>query len=77
MGPFPSDYRQELLQEAMLEKVHSLKIVTSKKWNFIDFQATDMELKTWQSKGLPTDSFSKENAIFVMQGRRWPLAVDP
>jgi hypothetical protein len=50
----------------MLEKVRSLKIVTSKKWNFIDFQASDMELKTWQSKGLPTDNFSKENAIFVM-----------
>lgn len=27
--------------------------------------------------GLPSDTVSLENAIFAMEGNRWPLLIDP
>ena len=33
--------------------------------------------REWQIKGLPTDSVSTESAILAMEGKRWPLMIDP
>jgi len=76
-GPFPSEYRADLKKKIMIPMVKDLKIDYHKKWNFISFQTTDMDIKTWKNRGLPSDAFSQENAILVMQGRRWPVCIDP
>ena len=36
-----------------------------------------MEIKAWKANELPTDEFSQENGVLAMQGRRWPLSIDP
>jgi dynein heavy chain, axonemal len=36
-----------------------------------------MQLRDWVIKGLPSDTVSQENSIFVSQGYRWPLMIDP
>ena len=39
--------------------------------------ATDAKKREWQEKGLATDKFSTENGVFVTQGLRWALNIDP
>ena len=34
-------------------------------------------IRQWNIDGLPTDSFSVDNAIIVSNARRWPLMIDP
>lgn len=34
-------------------------------------------IRDWQNLGLPTDNVSIENAIISMNGKRWPLMIDP
>ena len=39
--------------------------------------ADDAKKREWQEKGLATDKFSTENGVFVTQGLRWALNIDP
>ena len=57
-GPFPSEYRDDLKTNVMIPLVKELKIDYYKKWNYINFQTTDMDIKTWKNFGLPSDDFS-------------------
>jgi len=34
-------------------------------------------LKHWISCGLPDEKLAIENAVFVFNGGRWPLMIDP
>jgi len=77
LGPFPSEYRDDIFNNTMIATIAKEKISFTKKWSFISFQANDMLIKTWKSQGLPTDEFSQQNGVLVLQGRRWPLCIDP
>lgn len=33
--------------------------------------------REWMLQGLPSDDISRENAIFIKKGFRWPLIIDP
>ena len=34
-----------------------------------------VQIRTWNAQGLPTDTFSVDNAIVVFNSRRWPLMI--
>jgi len=34
-------------------------------------------IRSWNIAGLPSDSFTVDNAIIVSSARRWPLMIDP
>lgn len=34
-------------------------------------------IREWQEHGLPADSLSVDNGIFINNCRRWPLIIDP
>lgn len=36
-----------------------------------------VKVRAWNIDGLPSDSFSVENAIIIFKSRRWPLCIDP
>ena len=36
-----------------------------------------MKIRAWNIDGLPSDTFSIENAIIMFKARRWPLCIDP
>lgn len=36
-----------------------------------------MVIRDWIIDGLPSDTTSLENAIFAVEGNRWPLLIDP
>ena len=36
-----------------------------------------LQVREWNIRGLPSDSFSTENGVLVTRGTRWPLMIDP
>lgn len=75
-GPFPSDYRQDLVTN-WTNMIQQVELPYSDDYNFSTFMASEAEAREWQLKGLPTDSFSVENGCFVNMGLRWALNIDP
>jgi len=75
-GPFPSDYRNDL-NKLWLEKIITEEIKYTKNQDFADFMASKALARKWQQDGLPTDTFSTENGVFVTRGLRWALNIDP
>ncbi|CAI5672498.1 unnamed protein product [Oreochromis niloticus] len=76
MGPFLSNYREELL-EIWMKEVKGLGIPCTPGFSFAVFMSKPTVVRDWNIQGLPTDAFSTENGIIVTRGNRWPLMVDP
>ncbi|GIM07381.1 hypothetical protein Vretimale_11536 [Volvox reticuliferus] len=76
-GPFPSEYRDELVKHTWLPQVKALSIPASEHFDFALFLANPALVRDWNIQGLPSDSFSTENGVMVTRGRRWPLMIDP
>ena len=76
-GPFPSEYREELVAHTWLPQVKALQIPASENFSFASFLANPSDVRDWNIQGLPADSFSTENGVIVTRGRRWPLMIDP
>lgn len=75
-GAFPAEFRTSLLTH-WTKEIKKLQIPHTKSFDFVDFLVDPTEVREWQSRGLPGDDFSKENAVVVTRGTRWPLMVDP
>ncbi|CAD7700814.1 unnamed protein product [Ostreobium quekettii] len=76
-GPFPSEFRLELVRNTWLPQVRGLNIPATEGFDFALFLANPSDVRDWNIQGLPADSFSTENGVMVTRGRRWPLMVDP
>ncbi|GFH10191.1 dynein-1, subspecies f, partial [Haematococcus lacustris] len=76
-GPFPSEYRDDLVKHTWLPQVKALAIPASEHFDFALFLADPKAVRDWNIQGLPSDSFSTENGVMVTRGRRWPLMIDP
>lgn len=77
MGPFLSNYRDELVQKKWIEEVRKLGIPCAPNFNFCEFMAKPTQVRDWNIQGLPSDAFSTENGVIVTSSNRWPLMVDP
>lgn len=75
-GPFPSEYRDNLVQN-WKSTIEVEKIPFTRKFEFSEFLAGQALAREWQMNGLPTDKFSFENGVFVTKGLRWALNIDP
>ena len=76
-GPFPSEYREALVERTWLPQVKQLGIPSSPSFDFALFLADPSDVRDWNIDGLPADSFSTENGVVVTRGKRWPLLIDP
>jgi len=77
-GPFPSEYRDKLTNEVLKENIKKSKIPYNANYSFSDFLVKPEIFLHWITKHhLPDDDFSKDNAVLVMKGRKWPLMIDP
>lgn len=54
-----------------------MNIPVSEDFSVVNILATPVEIRQWNTEGLPRDSVSVENAVLVTRGRRWPLMIDP
>ncbi|KAI8821286.1 dynein heavy chain and region D6 of dynein motor-domain-containing protein [Fimicolochytrium jonesii] len=76
-GPFPSNYRQQLVGNLWLGQIKALEIPFSTNFTFDNFIGRPTDIREWNIQGLPSDAFSAENGIIVTRGRRWSIMVDP
>ncbi|CAH2077132.1 unnamed protein product, partial [Iphiclides podalirius] len=76
LGPFVSEYREELMDEWFRE-VYNESVPVTMDLSMKNFLLDDATLRDWNYMGLPDDNFSAENGIIVRRATRWPLAVDP
>jgi len=76
-GPFPSEYREQLVKHTWLAQVRQLSLPSSADFDFALFLANPSDVRDWNIQGLPADDFSTENGVMVTRGRRWPLMIDP
>ncbi|XP_064639639.1 dynein axonemal heavy chain 2-like isoform X2 [Lineus longissimus] len=77
MGPFLSNYRDEIVQKIWLAEINKLAVPCSPDFNFCEFMVKPTQVRDWNLQGLPSDGFSTENGVIVTRGSRWPLMVDP
>ncbi|XP_046574741.1 LOW QUALITY PROTEIN: dynein axonemal heavy chain 2-like [Haliotis rubra] len=77
MGPFLSNYRDEMVQLRWMQEVRKLGVPCAPDFSFCDFMAKPTQVRDWNIQGLPSDAFSTENGVIVTRGSRWPLMIDP
>jgi len=76
-GPFPSAFREELVQKKWMPAVSHLNLPLSADFDFGTFLSVPTEVREWNIQGLPSDGFSTENGVMVTRGNRFPLMIDP
>ncbi|KAL6436551.1 hypothetical protein ACFW04_004787 [Cataglyphis niger] len=75
LTPFTDTYRQELLAiwyNALGDDVPHTPGCTP-----VLTLGNQVEIRNWHINGLPRDALSVENAVLVMNSKRWPLFIDP
>ncbi|TSM60567.1 Dynein heavy chain 7, axonemal [Bagarius yarrelli] len=76
LGAFTSSYRQSATEE-WIEMCKVKAIPCSKHVSLMLSLGEPVKIRTWTIAGLPSDSFSIDNAIIISNARRWPLMIDP
>jgi len=75
LTPFTDEYRQNLLDlwyNALGEEVFHTPDCRP-----VLTLGNEVQIREWQIQGLPRDALSVENAVLVMNSKRWPLFIDP
>ena len=76
MGAFTTSYRSDLLDKLKSDILYRSIPITSD-LNILESLTSDTTRQNWITNGLPSDSYSMENAIFTVKGHRFPLCIDP
>ncbi|KAM5307672.1 dynein axonemal heavy chain 2 [Glossophaga mutica] len=77
MGPFLTNYRDEIVNQIWIRKIRELQVPCSPRFTFDNFLSNPTKVRDWNIQGLPSDAFSTENGIIVTRGNRWALMIDP
>jgi dynein heavy chain len=73
---FFNTFPQELMTE-WNKLCKKLGIPCAENFSLIATLGEPVVLRAWNIAGLPTDSFTVDNAIIAFSARRWPLMIDP
>ncbi|XP_043848111.1 dynein axonemal heavy chain 7 [Dromiciops gliroides] len=76
LGAFTSSYRQDQTDEWTLS-CRERDIPCSDDYSLTSSLGEPVKIRAWNIAGLPSDSFSIDNGIIIMNARRWPLMIDP
>ncbi|XP_006863561.1 PREDICTED: dynein heavy chain 2, axonemal [Chrysochloris asiatica] len=77
LGPFLTNYRDEIVNQIWIKKIWDLQVPCSPHFTFDNFLSNPTKVRDWNIQGLPSDAFSTENGIIVTRGNRWALMIDP
>jgi dynein heavy chain len=76
LGAFPANYR-----DACIEKWQNLVTIqgvnSSESFNFVGMFGDAVTVREWLEHELPSDDFSKENAIILHNSLRYSICLDP
>ncbi|XP_026811506.1 dynein heavy chain 7, axonemal-like [Rhopalosiphum maidis] len=76
LGPFTMDFRNKQIKEWVQEIVNN-DLVCAKNFQLSTVLGNPVDIRAWNIAGLPTDSFSTDNGIIVLNSRRSALMIDP
>ena len=76
LAGFSNDFRQETIVKFQ-ELCTNSDIMVQNNFSLLETLGNAVQLRDWQLKGLPIDSFSAENGIIITQSYRFPLIIDP
>jgi len=76
LGAFTSAFRTQITAD-WVENCISKQIPSSTTFSLQQVLGDPVKIRQWNIDGLPSDSFSVENAIIISKGFRWPLCIDP
>jgi dynein heavy chain, axonemal len=76
LGAFNSVFRDGLADQWVLQ-CKEQKIPNSGAFSLSSVLGDAVQIRNWTIQGLPSDSFSIENAIITSKTQRWPLYIDP
>lgn len=76
LGAFTAVFRNELTDEWNSQQMEK-EIPSSGSFSMQRVLGDPVKIRNWTIAGLPSDSFSIENAIITSKARRWPLNIDP
>ena len=69
MGPFLSNYREDMISSIWIKQVRDLDIPCTPDFSFATFLSDPAIIREWNLQGLPADSFSSENGIIVTRSK--------
>jgi len=75
LTPFTDEYRQNLL--ALWYNALGEEVPHTPDCRPVLTLGNQVQIREWQIQGLPRDALSVENAVLVMNSKRWPLFIDP
>jgi dynein heavy chain len=76
LGAFTSVFRDQL-SALWVSQCTEKHIPSAGKFSLPNTLGNPVLIREWNIAGLPSDSFSIENAIINQKARRWPLFIDP
>ena len=76
LSPVASELRS-LSEQSWQAIVKEKGLAASSDYSFQRLLGEPVTIRQWSIAGLPTDSFSVDNAIMATRARRWPLMIDP
>ena len=76
LGAFPPSNRYNLLK-SFVEFFGESFILISPGFSLEGTLGEPMQVKKWVLSGLPSDGYSRENAMIVYASQKWPLLIDP
>ncbi|EFN75890.1 Dynein heavy chain 7, axonemal [Harpegnathos saltator] len=76
LGVFTTQFRQQQVDN-WVAFCTSLNVVCTQDYQLTQVLGEPVLIRSWNIFGLPSDLFSIDNAIIVMNSRRWPLMIDP
>jgi dynein heavy chain, axonemal len=76
LGAFTADFRSSQTND-WVKYCKDNGIPCSPEFSLVTTLGDPVQIREWNIAGLPTDTFSTENAIVVKNARRWPLMIDP
>ena len=76
LGAFTASYRSGIIKD-WADLCKNRKIPCADNPSLLRTLGDPVVIRQWNAQGLPTDSFSVDNAIVVFNSRRWPLMIDP
>ena len=74
--PFTGTFRKSLI-DYWVSVISAKELPMSADFQIAKVLCDPLEIRDWMIDGLPSDTVSLDNAIFSMQGSKWPLMIDP
>ena len=76
LGSFSTSYRSKQIKNWIaFAKLQG--IIVSDDYSLESCLGVAIDVRKWKMNGLPSDAFSRENAVIVYNSRRQPLMIDP